>query len=235
MLNRIARRLRPFRPRRALFAGALLSLLFCLPQLVLMVASRDTIFSTTAEVPARKFGIVFGAAVYADGELSPAAEERIAAAVLLFERGKIERLFISGDNRHHREVEQLKAYAVSRGVPEKDITTDYLGIDTHDTCRHFQQTGTDRAVLLTQSFHLPRALLMCQREGIDGVGLAVNRLDLLASRGGGRMQIYKTRIGRFLRESGLTWSYLLGLYDRCSDEAEELEGRGDSSPGAAGG
>ncbi|MBN1485496.1 MAG: hypothetical protein JXA37_12330, partial [Chloroflexia bacterium] len=95
-------------------------------------------------------------------------------------------------------------------------------IDTHDTCRHMARRATE-GILLTQGYHLPRAMYMCEREDLDAEGVAVNHLGLLAERGSGPLAIWTTRLLRFGREALLTWSFVLGLYDKVSDEAEGLE------------
>jgi vancomycin permeability regulator SanA len=79
--------------------------------------------------------------------------------------------------------------------------------------------------MITQGYHLPRTMYMCEREGVDSVGLAVNRLGLLATRGDSTLAVYGTRVSRFVRESLLTWAFVLGIYDRISNEAEGMEPR----------
>jgi vancomycin permeability regulator SanA len=210
--------------RKRLLLGlalALLPILFYLPQAALRYRARNRVYTRVDDVPRSPYGVVFGARVDENGVLSPAARERVEAGVLLYQAGKVNKLYLSGDNRHNYEVLALKSYAESRGVPPEDIAVDLMGIDTRDTCRHLKRDGIEPVVLLTQAYHLPRAMYMCDDEHVDSVGLAVNRLDLLLRRGDSRLRIYSTRTGRSVREALLTWSYLLGLYDRLSDEAEK--------------
>jgi len=173
-------------------------------------------------MPAREYGVVFGAYVFEDQSLSDAARERIEAAIQLYHHGKIRRLFISGDNRSSQQADAIAMYAQNHGVAASDIIVDRLGIDTHDTCRHFAKVASE-GILLTQEFHLPRAMYMCERDGVDVIGLAVNRLGVLAARGDSTMVVYATRLLRFVRESLLTWLFILGVYDRVSNAAELLE------------
>lgn len=107
-------------------------------------------------------------------------------------------------------------------MSEEDITVDRLGIDTHDTCRHFAEVASE-GVLITQEYHLPRAMYMCESEGLEVIGMAVNRLGILDSRGDNAAAVYGTRMSRFVRESGLSWLFILRIYDRVSDEAEAME------------
>ena len=196
--------------------------LFFLPQIFLTTHFKNKIYSNLNDIPPKDFAIVFGAAVQADYSLSDVARERIAAAVLLYRQGKVKKLFISGDNRHHREVESIAQFAIKQGVPETDIILDPLGIDTGDSCRNFKSLS-EEAILVTQRFHLPRALLMCEKSQIPAIGLAANELGLLESRGDNFLHIYSIRLFRFLRESLLTWAFITGLYNHISNEAEAIQ------------
>jgi vancomycin permeability regulator SanA len=115
----------------------------------------------------------------------------------------------------------MAQYAQKRGVAIEDVVVDGLGIDTHDTCRHFSEM-TGAGVLVSQGYHLPRAMYMCERDGIEVNGLAVNHLGVLTERGSSRLAVYGTRVSRLVRESVLVWSYMLGIYDRISNEAEAV-------------
>jgi len=64
---------------------------------------------------------------------------------------------------------------------------------------------------------------MCEDEGVEVVGLAANRLGMLEQRGENAAAIWETRVVRVAREAALTWTYLLGIYDWLSDEAEQME------------
>jgi vancomycin permeability regulator SanA len=196
--------------------------LFFLPQIFLTLYFKNKIYSNINDIPQKDFAIVLGAAVQPDYSLSDVARERIAAAVLLYRQGKVKKLFISGDNRHNREVEAIAQFAIKQGIPEKDLILDRLGIDTGDSCRNFKPIY-DEAILVTQRFHLPRSLFMCEKNQILATGLAANELELLESRGDNVMHIYSIRLFRFLRESMLTWLFMTGLYDRFSNEAEVIQ------------
>lgn len=208
--------------RRVLIVLLIGAGLFFLPQIFLTLHFKNKIYSNLSDIPQKDFAIVFGAAVQPDFSLSDVARERIAAAVLLYRHGKVKKLFISGDNRHHREVESIARFAVEQGVPEKDLMLDRLGIDTGDSCRNFKSVN-DEAILVTQRFHLPRSLLMCEQNQIQVTGLAANELELLESRGDNFVHIYSIRVFRFLRESLLTWAYITGLYNHLSSEAEVIK------------
>ena len=130
------------------------------------------------EAPAERVAIVFGARIYPDGRLSAMLQDRVETAVQLYQAGKVKKLLLSGDNRfvNYDEPGRMMEYAISRGVPAEDIQLDYAGRRTYDTCYRagviFQ---LESVVLVTQSFHLPRALFICRNLGIDAVGV---RADL---------------------------------------------------------
>jgi vancomycin permeability regulator SanA len=138
--------------------------------------AEATTFDDAEAVPRRPVAVVFGTKVEADGSLSPRLADRVRAAVALFHAGRVEGLLMTGD--HHRpeydEVGAMRAAALAAGVPATAVTVDPEGLDTYDSCiRARTLLGVRAAVLVTQAYHLPRALYLCRHQGIDAVGLAV--------------------------------------------------------------
>lgn len=132
-------------------------------------------YASVASVPARPVAVVFGAFVMPDGTLSAMLADRVDAAVSLYRARKVERLLFSGDNSRpdYDEVDAMLAYALRRGVPKDAIALDYAGFDTYDSCYRAKAIfGVTRAILVTQEYHLPRAVYDCASLGIDAVGLA---------------------------------------------------------------
>lgn len=129
------------------------------------------------QVPAGRVAIVFGARIYQDGRLSSMLKDRVETAVQLYHAGKVDKLLLSGDNRftNYDEPGRMMDYAISRGVPAQDIQPDYAGRRTYDTCYRAREIfGLDSAILVTQSFHLPRALFTCDQVGMDAVGVSAD-------------------------------------------------------------
>jgi SanA protein len=125
-------------------------------------------------VPARQVAIVFGAEVKKDGTPSTVLRDRIETAVALYKTDKVEKLLMSGDNRFvdYNEPEAMRQYALTLGMPNSDIVLDYAGRRTYDTCYRAKEIfGVNSAILVTQRFHLPRALFLCKAFGIDTVGV----------------------------------------------------------------
>ncbi|MDQ5951189.1 MAG: hypothetical protein QG639_466 [Patescibacteria group bacterium] len=190
------------------------------PGVIVTLRFNETMYSSVDSVPVKEYGVLFGARVYGENRLTDAAKERADASVALYKANKINKVFVSGDNENDQEAENLAKYLISNGVSQQDIIIDKLGLDTLDTCNNLEDHQIKEATLITQSFHLPRAMLFCQNKVKSLVGIKANYLGLLESRGSDTYQIYYVRTIRFFRESLLTWSYILGVYDKFSDEAE---------------
>ena len=121
--------------------------------------------------PAAPAAIVFGAGLWRDGSPSPVLQDRVATAADLYFSGKVKKILMSGDNRfiYYNEPGAMKKFALSLGVPEEDIVLDYAGRRTYDTCYRARAIfGLKEAILVTQSFHLPRALILCRRDRDPG-------------------------------------------------------------------
>jgi SanA protein len=124
-----------------------------------------------------RVAIVFGASVYSSGELSPTLEDRVTTAITLYRAGKIDRILVSGDNRHpsYNEPRAMQEYLISHAVAPRDVIVDYAGRSTYETClRAHEIFGLNRAVLVTQRFHLPRALYIANELGLDASGVATD-------------------------------------------------------------
>ena len=122
--------------------------------------------------------IVLGAAVHADGQPSPWLAHRLDAAADLYTSGRVEAILVSGDNRRagYDEPTVMRSYLASRGIPEQAIAVDYAGFDTYDTCVRARRIfGIERALLVTQDFHEPRAVAICRSVGVDADGVGDSR------------------------------------------------------------
>lgn len=122
--------------------------------------------------------IVFGAGYWPSGRLSNVLMDRLDAAIDLYESGSVRKLLFSGDNRveDYNEPEVMLNYALRRGVPREDIVLDYAGRRTYATCYRARDIfRVDQAVLVTQRYHQPRALLTCRTLGLDAVGYVADR------------------------------------------------------------
>lgn len=137
---------------------------------------RDVI-TDVAAAPRRAVAIVFGAGVSPSGQLSPMLRDRMDTAIALYRAGVVRKLLVSGDNRFvdYDEPGRMYDYALARGIPASDVVRDFAGRRTYDTCYRARHIfGVDQAILVTQRFHLPRAVFTCRALGLDGVGFAAD-------------------------------------------------------------
>lgn len=131
-------------------------------------------------VPPRRVAIVFGAGVWPDGTLSAVLADRVDTAIALYQQGRVEKLLMTGDNRfaNYNEPQHMREYALARGVPDGDIVLDYAGRRTYDSCYRARHIfGVTDAVLVTQAYHLDRALFLADHIGIDAVGVPADQRD----------------------------------------------------------
>ena len=164
---------------KVLRAAILLGLLsLVLPRLVTALHARLRLYAPE-KVPAKPVAIVFGAGLWWDGQPTPVLNDRVTTAAELYHAGKVAWLLLSGSQSGtYNEPEAMQAVAESLGVPPEAIVLDTAGNRTYDTCwraRSIYEIGS--AILVTQKFHLPRALYTCEQLGIQTVGVAADRRD----------------------------------------------------------
>jgi len=127
-----------------------------------------------ADVPVRRVAIVFGAGLWRNGSPTPVLADRVTQAANLYFSGKVEKLLMSGDNRFvdYNEPEAMRQLALSLGVPNNAIVLDYAGRRTYDTCYRAKAIfKVDQAILVTQTFHMPRAIYLCNNLGVTSLGV----------------------------------------------------------------
>ncbi|MGW2420291.1 SanA/YdcF family protein [Streptomyces sp. NPDC001709] len=157
---------------QAVMAGCVLALL---PVTWLYVSTADRL-RTTADAPRAQVAVVFGAGLW-NGEPSPYLANRLDAAAKLYRAGRVEVVLVTGDNsrKDYDEPDAMRAYLKKHGVPERRIVSDYAGFDTWDSCVRAKKIfGVDRAVLISQGFHIRRAVALCEAAGVDSYGVGVD-------------------------------------------------------------
>jgi SanA protein len=159
------------------FIGLLMLSVF-LARAVIVAASAPYILAE-ADQPTAQVALVFGAGLRRDGSPTAILRDRVQAAVQLYREGKVDKLLLSGDNSYiyYNEPGAMKEYAIGLGVPEEDIVLDYAGRRTYDSCyRAGVIFGITKAILVTQPFHLPRAVYTCRQMGLDATGFAAENI-----------------------------------------------------------
>lgn len=127
--------------------------------------------------PARPVAVVFGAG-YRKGRPSPILYDRLQTAAELYKAGKVKKLLVTGDNGslQYNEVAVMRRTLMKMGIPGEDVVKDHAGFRTYDSCYRARDVFEVRsALLVTQDFHLPRAVYLARTMGIDAVGVRADR------------------------------------------------------------
>jgi len=122
-------------------------------------------------LPGAPVALVLGAGLRARGP-SPILQSRLDTAVSLYNSQKIRFIIVSGDNREvsYNEPEVMKNYLVGQGIPENAIIKDFGGRRTVDSCWRAKNVFKASLVhVVTQEFHMPRSVFLCQKEGLEVV------------------------------------------------------------------
>lgn len=143
---------------------------------VLLSAQGDST-SSVADVPRSEVAIVPGALVEPDGTMSSMLADRVRQAAALWHAGKVEKILVSGDHGTwiYDEPDTMRKALVRSGVRPEDVFEDHAGFDTWATMVRARDIfGVDDAVVVTQGFHMPRALFLADAAGIDATGLTAD-------------------------------------------------------------
>lgn len=139
---------------------------------ILLLARPKTVSATAVE--SKPVALVLGAGLNRDGTVGLVLRDRITTASQLYFDGKVQKLLMSGDNstEFYDEPGAMQEYALSLGVPEEDIVLDFAGRRTYDSCYRAKAIfGLDEVIVVTQAYHLPRALYLCDAFEIDARGV----------------------------------------------------------------
>lgn len=118
--------------------------------------------------------MVLGCGVYQNNP-TPLLEDRLKRGVAVFQTGVSPKILMSGDHgqENYDEVNVMKQYALDQGIPEEDIFMDHAGFSTYESmCRAREIFGIDKMIIVTQKYHLPRAVYLARKLGIEAYGIA---------------------------------------------------------------
>lgn len=135
--------------------------------------------------------LVFGALVRADGTLSDMLSDRVITGVELYKKGLAKKIIMSGDSEHedYDETGAMKRFAMELGVPEEDIICDRYGLSTYDSVWRAKNVyGMKTILLVTQEYHLYRALYICEKLSLSAKGVCAD------------LNTYGGQLGRDIRE-----------------------------------
>lgn len=151
---------------------------------IFYITTKSYIYNEVAEAPDAQIALIPGAAIFENGALSEIFMDRADMAIKLYQAKKVSKILVSGDNstENHNEVNPARLYLISKGVSDQDIFLDHAGFDTYSTMYRARDIfGVSSIVVTTQSFHLPRAVFIARRLGIEAYGVNADVGHILLS------------------------------------------------------
>lgn len=143
-----------------------------------MQAYSESYILPVAELPQADAILVLGAYVYPDGRVSAVVRDRLDTALDAYAARKSTRILVSGDHgrKEYDEVNTMKAYLLSRGLTDERVFMDHAGFNTYDSMYRARDIFKARKlIIVTQQYHLSRAVYLARRMGIDAYGVAADR------------------------------------------------------------
>jgi len=161
----------------AISGACVLALVVAGSNAYVLIGAKGDSTGEVAEVPRAPVAIVPGALVKPNGAMSAMLADRVRQASALWHAGKVEKILVSGD--HHTwgydEPDTMRKALVGDGVAPRDVFEDHAGFDTWATMVRARSIfGVRDAVVVTQGFHMPRALFLADAAGIDATGLTAD-------------------------------------------------------------
>jgi SanA protein len=168
--------------RRGVVVVLLVAMVSMFVPVGMRLAMQQYQYTSPVDIPQTEVAIVLGASVV-HGVPSPVLAARADAAIALYQAGKVLKILVTGDDSglSHDEVTPVRKYLLDAGIPGEDIFLDHAGFDTYSSMYRARHVfGVLSATVVTQDFHIPRALFIARAVGIDAYGYdADNRASLL--------------------------------------------------------
>jgi len=182
---------------RTLFILAFLGLLLFAGFNVYIIAYASPYIYDIGDVPNGEYqaSIALGAKVHPSGQLSYTLRDRVEYAVNLYQDGITDKVLLSGDHgaKMYDEVNAMMNKAQSMGVPDEDIFLDHAGFDTYDSMVRAKKVfDCEHVIVVTQPFHLYRAIYIARKNGLDAIGVKADQTNFV------RRLVIKNRVREFL-------------------------------------
>lgn len=142
--------------------------------------SRNSMFSKVRDLPSTYVALVLGAHVSKEGTPSNFLQDRLDIALQLYRQNKVKRLLLSGDHGSigYDEVNNMRNYLLAKGVDTRDIFLDHAGFDTYNSIVRAKDIfGIHEMVIVSQEFHLKRALYIAEKKGVKAWGIVADHSD----------------------------------------------------------
>jgi len=173
-----------------------------------------------AELPRRECALLLGTSKYlARGKINGYYRYRIDAAVRLYRSGKIQRILLSGDgrSRYYDEVKRMRRDLIRRGIPASRLVSDPEGVRTLLSIRRaMERFGCRRPIIVSQSFHLERALFIARTLGMEALGYAAKGPEHTSA-------ALKMRLREILARGRMAWDLLLRKIGHLSSVTKESQ------------
>lgn len=161
----------------SLFALVVITILVLYSNLAVERSGSTGVYSVN-ESFSSDVAIILGAKVLSNGSPSTVLADRLDTGIQLYKTGRVKKLLLTGDHgqTNYDEVNNMRRYAVSKGVPEEDIFMDHAGFSTYDSMYRARDIFlVNKAVIVTQDFHLPRSLYIARSLGLDAKGIIADK------------------------------------------------------------
>lgn len=160
-------------------ALAVLIVIFLAINAYIVLSAQSSLYTEFSEVPAKQAALVLGAQVRGN-TASAILSDRLETAAELYREKKVQKILVSGDHgsKYYDEVDVMRKNLLAEGIPAQDIFMDHAGFDTYDSVYRAKEIfGVESVIIVSQTFHLPRALFIAQALGVDAVGMSANRQE----------------------------------------------------------
>lgn len=164
--------------RRAVIAAVGALVIFCLLVVVRVRTKYRSEIYPVAQVPEEIYGVVLGASLHpGDNAPSDYLRDRLDTGIDLLRQRRVMGLIITGDDGKWKsnEIGAMYQYLLDKGVPADLLFIDGGAYRTFASCEHLRAKGFSHVVLITQNFHLPRALYLCNEVGVTATGVAADK------------------------------------------------------------
>ena len=191
---------------RSLFLLILIAVIVLLsPYVFIELKCNSKIYDDVQKVPKKEYALLLGTTKYVSrGKINYYYKYRIDAAAELYKNGKIKKILASGDNGllYYNETKTMQKDLIKAGVPKSAILLDHAGFRTFDSVvRAKEYFKKDDFIIISQSFHLPRALFIAKARGIKAIGFETKDIKFT-----------KTYYAMQLREVFARFKALLDVY-----------------------
>ena len=186
------------------------------------LAAKGRVYDSVDLIPDAPVALVLGTSKIYGGHLNAFYTTRIKAAADLYKSGKIRGLIVSGDNEHksYNEPRDMRDDLVKAGVPEEFITLDYAGFRTLDSVIRVKEVfDQDKVIIVSQRFHIERAIYLARQHGIDATGY-------VAKDPASRRSRLKVRAREVLARSAAVLDSIFGRDPRFLGEKETVPLKG---------